>query len=382
VKKIIFLTIFVSCLFVALRAEETPAFIELKHVQEGIMGFFAQESRFAPMTTPAFSNDGKKVVTVENIATIRIWDTDSGSANYGKALKMVGGLPRNAGQPYRVIFSPDGKTLATAGGDKVARILDIEAGKMVQEFKGHEGPIMSIAFSPDGTKLVTGSYDKTARVWDIESGKELQKLEGHTGFVTTVAFSPNGKEVLTTGSFRMTATVNKDTFESDDDRTARIWTIPTGEGETGKELKQLDGYKKDGFGLRTALSHDWRIVAAERSRGVGIYDAESGVELHKLADDREDRIAFLRSLAFSPDGRRLAIAGSDQTRIYDVESGVELGRYTVVVGNMGMLNTDSVVFSPNGKKLMTIPFAARSIHIWDVEALLRPNRERPAIMDF
>jgi WD40 repeat protein len=99
-----------------------------------------------------------------------------------------------------------------------------------------------------------------------------------------------------------------------------------------------------------------------------------------LADDREDRIVFLRSLTFSPDGRRLVVAGKDQARIYDVESGVELGRWEVDVD--GMPNVDSVIFSPDGKKIMTVPFAAKSIRIWDVEALLRPNRERPAIMDF
>jgi WD40 repeat protein len=62
-------------------------------------------------------------------------------------------------------------------------------------------------------------------------------------------------------------------------------------------------------------------------------------------------------------------------RIYDVDLGMELQRWG------GENGVSSIVFSPDGKKIMTKDRAS-VIRIWDVEALLRPNRVPPAIMDF
>ena len=73
-------------------------------------------------------------------------------------------------------FSPDGKTVVTASGDKTARLWDAASGQELQVLRGHEDSVNSAQFSPDGKTVVTASEDKTARLWDVASGREAAGL--------------------------------------------------------------------------------------------------------------------------------------------------------------------------------------------------------------
>ncbi len=117
-------------------------------------------------------------------------------------------------------YSPDGRFLATAGGEEVVkedgkpgelRLWEAATGREVRRFTRHEGPITSVAFSPDGKVLASAGFDKAARLWDVETGKELATLIGHRDRVQAVAFSPDGR-LLATGSL---------------DRTVKLWDVAT-----------------------------------------------------------------------------------------------------------------------------------------------------------
>jgi WD40 repeat protein len=65
-----------------------------------------------------------------------------------------------------VVFSPDGRLLATASDDKAARLWDPATGEHLRTLAGHDAEVTAVAFSPDGRLLATASRDKTARLWD------------------------------------------------------------------------------------------------------------------------------------------------------------------------------------------------------------------------
>src|SRR5262249_44975747 len=62
-------------------------------------------------------------------------------------------------------------------------------------FKGHEESVTSVAFSPDGKTVASGGYDKVIRLCEEATGKQLAPLKGHTAAVWSVAFNPDGKTI-------------------------------------------------------------------------------------------------------------------------------------------------------------------------------------------
>ena len=105
----------------------------------------------------AFAPDGETVASCDySLApSVRFWDVKTGRLL--RAWKM----PSNS--VYRIAFSPDGKTLATASD--VVRLWDIETGQERTTFEGHTHLVWDVAFSPDGRALATGSWDFTGRLW-------------------------------------------------------------------------------------------------------------------------------------------------------------------------------------------------------------------------
>ena len=141
-----------------------------------------------------FSPDGKTLASsggVWNDRTIRLWDVTTGQQRH----TLIGHSPGY----YSVSFSPDSKTLASSWHDGTIRLWDVNTGKHLHTFIGHEAGVNSVAFSPNGRTLASGSMDGIIRLWDIDTGKQLRPFTGHADSINSVAFSPDG-QTLASGS--------------------------------------------------------------------------------------------------------------------------------------------------------------------------------------
>jgi hypothetical protein len=61
----------------------------------------------------------------------------------------------------------------------------------------HSASIRTAAFSPDGQFLATGSEDRTARIWHVPTGDPVGPALLHDQSISQVIFSPNGALLAT-----------------------------------------------------------------------------------------------------------------------------------------------------------------------------------------
>ncbi|KAK6971358.1 WD40 repeat-like protein [Favolaschia claudopus] len=80
-----------------------------------------------------------------------------------------------------VAFSPDGKHIVSGSHDNTVRLWDAATGEAIGEpLQGHDSAVTSVAFSPDAKHIVSGSDDNTVRIWDAATGQAIREpLQGH-----------------------------------------------------------------------------------------------------------------------------------------------------------------------------------------------------------
>jgi len=156
-----------------------------------------------------FTKDGKTLASGGYDGVAKLWDTE-------KWAEKTSAHPISIPVPmYCVAFTPDGRTLATGGGVTQLQLWDAQKGKLTAALKGHDGTVLPTAFSPDGKTLASGA-DDGIKLWDVAKGKETKTLKGHSHAVSCLAFDARGK-TLVSGSY---------------DKTVKLWDLNTGKVRT------------------------------------------------------------------------------------------------------------------------------------------------------
>jgi WD40 repeat protein len=143
-----------------------------------------------PTLNLAFSTDSKLLAISPDRYAIRIWDL--------KEKKYLYELPTSfTGAVNALAFSPDGVTFASGHYDGTIRLWDLRTGVPFLTLYTEE-VIQSLVFSPDGRILATGGsfQNNLVRLWSAGTGKLLRSLEGHTNGVSKLLFSSDSQYLV------------------------------------------------------------------------------------------------------------------------------------------------------------------------------------------
>ena len=143
-----------------------------------------------------FSPDSRQFVAASGITGLSgvawLWEVAT-----GRKLREFGG---HRDILYDAEFSPDGRTLATAGYDRVIKLWRVADGSLLRSIAVHNGAIFDLAFAPGGTVLASASADQTVKLWRVADGVRLDTLNQPQGELNAVAFTPDGQHILAAGN--------------------------------------------------------------------------------------------------------------------------------------------------------------------------------------
>lgn len=310
--------------------------------------------------TVAVSADARKLLAGYYNSRAQIWDLETG-------------MPRGAPLPcggdiVSAQFSPDGGFVLIGdwGG---ANVWDVATGELrypTLEHEVREDTVLGPVLSPDGRSIVTRSPFTGIRIWDAETGKPRGESLPLGKLVGDMIFSPDSKRVAALGG---------GVVQVCDVETAK----PVGEAFT-----DATGLAFHPTGRVVAVSHkDGKIVLRDLDSGQQIAELDHDKPLHSvkfdaegknllcrddensylwldvLEDERTRRVLHhgrgLFTAVFSPTSDDVLTASSLKLRVWNVDgtaAGWERSVPPSVSRQKDYMN--SVVFSPDGKSLLTL----------------------------
>jgi WD40 repeat protein len=193
-------------------------------------------------------------------------------------------------------FDPPGRFVFAGCEDHSIQRWDLKSTAKV-ELKGHESWVKSLCFSPDGKTLISAGCDGRLIWWPCDSEKpELaRKIDAHAGWVRSVSMSADGTIVASGGN----------------DRLVKLW-----KAADGTPLRELAGHESHVYSVLMHASGQW-VLSGDLKGQVRQWEVATGnlvrtfdaKALYSYNGGQQVDFGGVRSLAMNADGKYLACGG-------------------------------------------------------------------------
>ncbi|KAH7906204.1 quinon protein alcohol dehydrogenase-like superfamily [Hygrophoropsis aurantiaca] len=294
----------------------------------------------APVTSVAYFNDGKRIISGSRDKTIRIWNVET-QKQEGDSMMHDFVVKGN-----RVALSPDERALVSAMGGMV--LWDLESRTVI--WKRDPSYVLEfmhcVAYSPNG-KLIAAGHSHGIELLDAKTGQLFQDpLHFCTGepirngeWPDSLAFSPDGMRVA----------------EGSHHGKVQVFDVATGE----LVVKPFDALATSPL---IFTPDGQQIITASSGGYIRVWDAATGQQVSDPIPAHKEQI---NDLALNADGRRIASASIDGTvRVWDLATRRQIGDSLQTQHKESLW---SAAWSPDGRSIIAGELGPGSnIHLWDI----------------
>ncbi|MCE6999105.1 TIR domain-containing protein [Saccharothrix sp. S26] len=289
----------------------------------------------------------------------------------------LGGPITMRGQAVRdVTFSPDGRTLAIASGDRTVVLWDVTAPAAPRRvglpLTDHDGAVEEVAFTADGTRFATASADHRVILWrttdPFQPTRVGEPVTGHRGGIALALFRPGDGSLFTV------------------ERTRSGWLWPAGAGSADRNRELPHGM----FITAAAFSPDGRFLATGGENDtVQLWDVADPRAVSRFGEPIRGLPGRVTGLAFSADGRTLRAAADEETYPETERHSLTVAEWDVSDPSRPRETAKAVLrdvdggngagFSPDGRTMVatTSTDDTTALALWDVTTLSDVRRIAP-----
>jgi eukaryotic-like serine/threonine-protein kinase len=267
---------------------------------------------------------------------------------------------------YALAWSPDGKMLASTGGDKQVCVWEALTGKVVFIYQKHTANVHALAWSPNSKYVASAGNDRTVQVWQAKDGQAFTVYQEHRRWVQALSWSLDARLIASgdaSGQIHLWNPRTRQCEASYRQHRASIYALsfsPDGSlvasGDEAGAIHVWESISLSLYATHTnhqeeisalAWSPDGKCIASSsedrKDHALHIWQATTGTQVATYAPHER----MINALAWSPDGQYLASASRDQTvRILDPQTGNSLFTYR---GHTSSVN--ALAWSPDGNYL-------------------------------